>query len=35
VNHDAPKEILGDVLQLESEIIRRGQALQKQLAKRA
>ena len=24
VNHDSPKEILGDVLQLENEIIRRG-----------
>jgi type I restriction enzyme M protein len=35
VNHDAPTDILRDVLKLENEIIRRGQALQKQLAKRA
>jgi type I restriction enzyme M protein len=27
VNHDAPKEILGDVLKVEREIIRRGEAL--------
>ena len=27
VNHDAPAEILGDVLKLENEIIRRGNAL--------
>lgn len=31
VNHDAPKEILGDVLKLESEIIRRGNALLAQI----
>ena len=31
VNHDAPKEILGDVLKLESEILRRGNALLKQI----
>jgi len=33
VNHDSPKEILGDVLKLENEILRRGHALQKQLTK--
>jgi type I restriction enzyme M protein len=31
VNHDAPSEILGDVLKLESEIIRRGNTLLAQL----
>ena len=31
VNHDAPAEILGDVLKLENEIIRRGNALLKQI----
>ena len=31
VNHDTPKEILGDVLKLESEIIRRGNALLAQI----
>lgn len=31
INHDAPAQILGDVLKLESEIIRRGQALLKKL----
>ena len=30
-NHDAPAEILGDVLKLENEIIRRGGALLKQI----
>lgn len=29
----SPKEILGDVLKLENEILRRGHALQKQLTK--
>ena len=32
VNHDAPAEILGDVLKIESEIIRRGNALLTQLS---
>ena len=32
VNHDAPAEILGDMLKLENEIIQRGNALLKQLA---
>ena len=31
VNHDAPADILGDVLKLENEIIRRGNALLKQI----
>jgi hypothetical protein len=31
VNHDAPAEILGDVLKLENEIIRRGNALLTQI----
>jgi type I restriction enzyme M protein len=31
VNHDAPAEILGDILKLENEIIRRGNALLKQI----
>jgi type I restriction enzyme M protein len=31
VNHDAPKEILGSVLKLENEIIRRGDALLAQI----
>jgi hypothetical protein len=31
VNHDAPAEILGDVLQIENEIIRRGKALLAQI----
>ena len=31
VNHDAPAEILGDVLKLENEIIRRGNALHAQI----
>jgi type I restriction enzyme M protein len=31
VNHDAPAEILGDVLKLENEIIRRGRALLAQI----
>ena len=34
VNHDAPKEILGDVLKLENEIIKRGNALLSSLAPR-
>ena len=33
-NHDAPAEILGDVLKLENEIIRRGKALLTQLGKK-
>ena len=32
VNHDAPAEILGDVLKIENEIIRRGNALLTQLS---
>jgi type I restriction enzyme M protein len=32
VNHDAPLKILGDVLKLENEIIRRGSALLAQIA---
>ncbi len=32
VNHDAPAEILGDVLKLENEIIRRGNALLAQIS---
>ena len=32
VNHDAPAEILGDVLKLENEIIQRGNALLATLA---
>ena len=31
VNHDAPTEILGDVLKIENEIIRRGNALLRRL----
>lgn len=31
VNHDAPKAILGDVLKLENEIIRRGSLLLQQI----
>lgn len=31
VNHDAPADILGDVLEVENEILRRGTALLKQL----
>ncbi len=34
VNHDAPKEILGDVLKLENEIIKRGNALLSSLSSR-
>jgi hypothetical protein len=33
-NHDTPKEILGNVLKLESEIIRRGTALLAQIGGR-
>lgn len=33
-NHDAPAEILGDVLELENEIIRRGKALLAQFGKK-
>ncbi len=33
-NHDTPVEILGDVLKLENEIIRRGNALLAQLGKK-
>jgi type I restriction enzyme M protein len=32
VNHDAPTEILGDVLKLENEIIKRGNALLAQIS---
>jgi hypothetical protein len=31
VNHDAPKDILSEVLKMESEIVRRGNALLAQL----
>jgi type I restriction enzyme M protein len=31
VNHDSPKEILGDVLKLENEIIKRGNSLLAQI----
>jgi type I restriction-modification system DNA methylase subunit len=31
VNHDAPAEILGDVLKLENEIVRRGSVLLAQI----
>jgi hypothetical protein len=31
VNHDAPADILGDVLKLENEIIRRGNTLLAQI----
>lgn len=31
VNHDAPKDILADVLKLENEIIKRGNALMAQI----
>lgn len=31
VNHDAPVDILGDVLKIENEIVRRGNALRKTL----
>ena len=33
VNHDAPAEILGDVLKLENEIIRRAKALMEHITK--
>ncbi len=35
VNHDAPEDILGDVLKLENEITRRGNALLKQIGGKA